>query len=65
MASRRDCYAVRPTSAVSKKLKEITYNGRKESYSAYVSRVLADHFGLPHFELEEAEQEELPLANSA
>jgi hypothetical protein len=66
---KRVVYGVRPTNAVSKKLREVTIEGRAESYSSYIARVLADHFGLPHFDIEGVEeligQTELPLKDTA
>jgi hypothetical protein len=62
--ARREPITYRPTDAVVAKLKEVTLNGRKESMSAYTSRIMAEHFGLPHYDIELAAtppQHELPM----
>jgi hypothetical protein len=65
--ARREPITYRPTDAVVAKLKEVTLNGRKESYSAYTSRIMAEHFGLPNYDIDLAvdpPQQTLPLRDA-
>lgn len=67
MPSTKKQYGVRPTRAISAKLEEVTCGGRKENYNLYITKVLAEHFNLPYWEVDDItpvlpNQQELPMS---